>query len=83
MKNASPPLTFKQFQALLADILHIEEAQVQPEAYFVTDLGVDSVRLVEMMLRLETLGLELSPDLVWRIQTVGEAYQFYHEQANL
>jgi len=73
-------LTFEQFQALLADVLHVEQEHLKPEAYFITDLGVDSVRLVEVMLRLEKLGLELSPDLVWRIQTVGEAYQVYLEQ---
>ena len=83
MEKRNQPLTFEQFQILMADVLHVEIAQVKPEAYFVTDLGVDSVRLVEMMLRLEALGLELSPDLVWRIQTVGEAYQYYQEQASL
>ena len=81
MVKPNPQLSFEQFQALMADVLHVEAAQVTPEAYFVIDLGVDSVRLVEMMLRLETLGLEISPDLVWRIQTVGEAYQYYQEQA--
>ena len=81
MEKPNQPLTFEQFQTLMAEILHVEVAQVKPESYFVTDLGVDSVRLVEMMLRLETLGLELSPDLVWRIQTVGEAYRYYQEQA--
>ena len=83
MEKPNQPLTFEQFQTRMAEILHVEVAQVKPEAYFVTDLGVDSVRLVEMMLRLETLGLELSPDLVWRIQTVGEAYQYYQQQAGL
>lgn len=81
MEKRYQSLTFEQFQALLAEVLHVDIAQVQPEAYFVTDLGVDSVRLVEMMLRLEKLGLELAPDLVWRIQTVGEAYRYYQEQA--
>ena len=83
MEKPNRPLNFEQFQSLMADVLHVEAAQVKPEAYFITDLGVDSVRLVEVMLRLEALGLELSPDLVWRIQTVGEAYQVYQEQANL
>ena len=83
MEIPNRPLTFEQFQSLMADVLHVEAAQVKPEAYFITDLGVDSVRLVEVMLRLEALGLELSPDLVWRIQTVGEAYQVYQEQTNL
>ena len=83
MEKRNQPVSFEQFQALMAEVLHVEVAQVKPEAYFVTDLGVDSVRLVEMMLRLEALGLELSPDLIWRIQTVGEAYRFYQEQAGL
>ena len=83
MEKRKPPLTFEQFQILMAEVLHVEVAQVKPEAYFVTDLGVDSVRLVEVMLRLEALGLEISSDLVWRIQTVGEAYQYYQEQAGL
>ncbi len=61
----------------------MEIDQLKPEAYFVTDLGVDSVRLVEIMLRLEALGVEISPDLVWRVQTVGEAYQVYREQQEL
>jgi acyl carrier protein len=81
VENRIQPLTFEEFQSLMADVLHVEVGQVQPEAYFVSDLGIDSVRLVEVMLRLETLGLELSPDLVWRIQTVGDAYQYLQEQA--
>ena len=75
------PLTFEQFQNLVAEVLNIEPGQVTPEAYFVTDLGVDSIRMVEVLLRLESLGLPLTPDLAWRIQTVGEAYQYYQEQA--
>jgi hypothetical protein len=42
---------------------------------------VDSVRLVEMMLRLEALGLALSrPGLA---HPDREAYQYYQEQASL
>jgi acyl carrier protein len=76
-----PPLTFEEFQILLAEVLHVEPVQVRPEAYFITDLGVHSVRLVEVMLILETLGLELSPDLVWRIQTVDDAFRYLQGQA--
>jgi acyl carrier protein len=79
--NKIKPLAFKEFQALLADILEVDPEQIKPQAYFVTDLGVDSLRLTEMLLQFQALGLELSPDLAWRIQTVGEAYQYYQEQA--
>lgn len=70
-------LSFKAFQAMLAELLQLDAALFQPDAYFVTDLGVDSLRLAEVLLYLEELGLEISPDLAWQIQTVGDAYQYY------
>jgi acyl carrier protein len=74
------PLSFAAFQATLAELLNLDRAQIKPEAYFITDLGVDSLRMAEILLRLEELGLELSPDLVWQIQTVADAYRYYQEQ---
>lgn len=73
-------LSDEQFRALVAEILEIDIERVVPTAYFVTDLGVDSVKLVEVVLELQSLGLELTPDLAWRIQTVGDAYQYYQAQ---
>lgn len=75
------PLSFEAFQAMLADLLEVNVEQVTPEAYFITDLGVDSIRMVEVLLRLEEMGLEMSPDLAWRIQTVGDAYRFSQQYA--
>ena len=80
MTHPPEPLTFEEFQNLVADILNIQPGQVTPGAYFVTDLGVDSIRMIEVLLHLEALGLTLTPDLAWRIQTVGDAYQYYQEQ---
>ena len=76
------PLSFEAFQTMLADLLNLDVAQVTPEAYFITDLGVDSIRMVEVLLRLEEMGLELSPDLAWQVQTVGDAYRYYEEQVD-
>lgn len=75
------PLSFAAFQAMIADLLGVEAARLKPEAYFITDIGVDSIRLVEILLRLEEMGLPVSPDLAWRIQTVGDAYAYYQEYA--
>ncbi|MBN1956210.1 MAG: acyl carrier protein [Anaerolineae bacterium] len=72
-------LSFAAFQAILADLLCLDASLLEPEAYFITDLGVDSLRLVEILLRLEELGLEISPDLAWQLQTVGDAYKYYRE----
>ena len=67
-------------ECIPSNILNIQPGQVTPGAYFVTDLGVDSIRMIEVLLHLEALGLTLTPDLAWRIQTVGDAYQYYQEQ---
>jgi acyl carrier protein len=70
------PLSWEEFQALVAELLHVAPSQVTPEAAFITDLGVDSLRLVDILLKLEELGVEISPDLAWEIQTVGDAYRY-------
>jgi acyl carrier protein len=73
------PLSFEAFQAMLADLLKVDVARVQPEATFVTDLGVDSLRLLEMMLRLERMGIRLPLESLWQIQTVDDSYRYYRQ----
>jgi acyl carrier protein len=74
------PLSFEAFRTMLADMLNVDEAKLRPEASFITDLGVDSLRLVQVLLRLEQMGFKLSLESAWRIQTVGDAYRYYQEQ---
>ena len=74
-------LSFPAFQALVAELLDVDAVRLTPDAYFITDLGVDSLRLADILLRLEDLGVEVSPDLAWQVQTVGDAYRVYQEQA--
>jgi acyl carrier protein len=79
-----PPLealSFEAFRTILADMLNVDMAQLTPEASFVTDLGVDSLRMVQALLRLEQMGFKLTLESAWRIQTVGDAYRYYQEQA--
>ena len=73
-------LPLEEFQTLLADLLDLDAGRIVPEAYFVTDLGVDSIRLVEVRLRLEEMGLEVSLDLAWEIPTEGDACRHYQQQ---
>lgn len=75
------PLSFSAFQAMVAELLDVDAARLTPDAYFITDLGVDSLRLADILLRLEELGVEVSPDLAWEVQTVGDAYRVYQAQA--
>ncbi len=73
------PLSFPAFQETLAELLQVDVAQVTPEAYFVTDLGVDSMRMMELLLQLEETGVEFSLETAWQIQTVDDAYRYYRD----
>lgn len=74
-------ITFEEFRRLIAKELDVDESQVVPEASFVDDLLADSIRLVEMMLRLEEMGITIPFEAAWGVRTVGEAYQVYCQYA--
>ena len=73
-------ITFEEFRRIVAEELDVDEAQVVPEASFVEDLLADSIQMVEMMLRLEEMGIVIPVDAAWKVRTVGDAYRFYVDQ---
>jgi acyl carrier protein len=78
-KPPKGPITFEEFKHLIADVLQVEETKVVPEASFVSDLLVDSIKLVELMLGLEENGINIPMEAAWDVQTVGDAYRVYQE----
>jgi acyl carrier protein len=76
-------ITFEEFRRLIARELHIEESLIVPEASFVEDLYADSIRLVEMMLRLAEEGVTIPMEEAWNVKTVGDAYRVYSSHAGL
>ncbi len=76
------PLSFEEFRRLIARELQLDEERVIPEASFVEDLYVDSIRMVDLMLRLEDMGITIPPEAAWEIVTVADAYQAYSEWAH-
>jgi acyl carrier protein len=82
MSTAATPISFEEFRSLIAKELQVEESQVVPEASFVQDLYADSIRMVELMLRLEETGIEIPFEEAWNVQTVGDAYQLYANHAS-
>jgi len=83
MTQPSPPrLSFEQFRKLLAEELKVDEERVVPEASFIEDLLVDSIRMVEMILRLEEEGFTIPLEAAWQIETVGDAYRYYVDNAS-
>jgi len=78
-KPQSSKLTFEEFRKILARELEVGEERIVPEASFFSDLCVDSIRMVDMMLRLEELGISIPLEVAWQIETVGDAYQYCTE----
>ncbi len=77
MKGPGNPITFEEFRRLIAKELHVEERLVVPEASFVDNLYADSIRLVELMLRLKNQGITIPMEEAWNVKTVGDAYGLY------
>jgi acyl carrier protein len=74
-------LSFGEFQQFLSDTLSIAASALTPDASFLNDLGVDSLKLVDLMLQFERqLGLSIPTEAAWEISTVGEAYDYYVNQ---
>jgi acyl carrier protein len=74
------PLSFDAFCEILADVFKVDVSRVTAESYFITDLGADSLRILQAWVRLEKMGVRLSFKLAGQIQTVGDAYRCYQEQ---
>ena len=74
-------LSFDEFKQIVAESLITNPDKLTPETHFITDLAVDSIRLVELYIRFQELGIEIPPDAVWQIQTVGDAFHYYFENA--
>ena len=74
-------MSFDEFRNSMAEALIMNPEQLVPEASFITDLAVDSIRFVELYLKFQEMGIEIPEDAVWEIQTVGDAYNFYKSNA--
>jgi acyl carrier protein len=78
-KLQSSKLTFEEFTRIVARELEVDEEKIVPEASFFSDLCVDSIRMVDMMLRLEEMGISIPLEVAWQIETVGDAYRYCTE----
>jgi acyl carrier protein len=78
--TATRIMSFDEFRRFLSDTLGVAEAALVPEAHFLIDLAIDSIKLAELLLEIEDqLGTRLATDAAWEIMTVGDAYNYYVE----
>jgi acyl carrier protein len=71
------PLTFDAFQKHLAHLTHLDPERLGMDTNLVLDLGLDSLKLLEIVLEFEELGVPASIADSWGIQTVGDAWDYY------
>ncbi len=75
--------SFEEFKAFLSDVLGVAEDTLTPETHFMYDLGIESLKLVELLLQFELrLGCKVPLDSAWDLETVGQAYAYYRQQAD-
>jgi len=77
--NRTVPVSFNQFQSLLAEELMLPVEKLAENASLLDDLQVDSLAMVSMMLRIEEEGIVIPIESAWELQTVGDVYQAYVE----
>ncbi|MFC2052996.1 acyl carrier protein [Chloroflexota bacterium] len=84
METESKSITYDEFTRVLADVLLVQQEKLTPETSFTNDLYIDSLKFVEMALRIEQLGVSIPTEAYWDIQTVGAAYDAYlnHHNSN-
>ncbi|WP_187848312.1 acyl carrier protein [Helicobacter pylori] len=73
---------FEDIQAVIAEQLNVDVAQVTPEAEFVKDLGADSLDVVELIMALEEkFGIEIPDEQAEKIVNVGDVVKYIEDNA--
>ncbi|GHP69529.1 acyl carrier protein [Helicobacter pylori] len=68
---------FEDIQAVIAEQLNVDVAQVTPEAEFVKDLGADSLDVVELIMALEEkFSIEIPDEQAEKIVNVGDVVKY-------
>ncbi|WRA62756.1 acyl carrier protein [Helicobacter pylori] len=71
---------FEDIQAVIAEQLNVNTAQVTPEAEFVKDLGADSLDVVELIMALEEkFGIEIPDEQAEKIVNVGDVVKYIED----
>ncbi|AHN34802.1 acyl carrier protein [Helicobacter pylori] len=71
---------FEDIQAVIAEQLNVDAAQVTLEAEFVKDLGADSLDVVELIMALEEkFGIEIPDEQAEKIVNVGDVVKYIED----
>ena len=70
-------------QAIIAEKLSVDAAEVTPEKSFTNDLGADSLDTVELIMEFEKeFGIQIPDEEAEKIATVGDAIKYIESTIN-
>lgn len=75
-------LTFERFTSYLADGFSLDPEAFRDDARLDSDLGLDSFDMLEVLVRVEELGVHLPDEVVAEMRTVGDLYRVYASRAS-
>ncbi len=71
---------FNKIKALLVEELNIKESDITPSAELVTDLGINSLELADLVLLCEEkFDIEIGDDVIHKFITVGDVADYLAE----
>ena len=73
---------FEEFKNLLVEQMSIDEADISPEAELVSDLGINSLELADLVfLCEEKFSIQIDDDDIKSLITVGDVVKYLEENA--
>ncbi len=73
-----PVLSYEQFRQFVSETLGVPETVLTPDTHLLYDLGVESIKLLELIFQIDKrLGIEVSSESAWEIDTLKDAYAVY------
>ena len=67
-------MNLDEIKSIVADILNISPSEVEPDSWFIEDLGADSLDVFQIITELEDrLGVQIPENVLEEISTVEDA----------
>lgn len=71
---------FEKIKAILVEDLQISEDDIKPEAELISDLGINSLELADLILMCEDkFGIEINDEDIHKFITVGDVVKYLEE----
>lgn len=70
----------QKIRSVIAEVLEVSSEQVEPKSNFITDLGADSLRVIEILARVEQmLGISIDQSYLARMISLESVCEIVSE----